>query len=273
MRKYYKDFIEYDESDEELEYYFRMNAEWNEESFNKLYSILMSFFENCKNEKEIPEQIDYFFTNTISRIIGIMSKPEFCNSNIIKLYNSKSNNNEHLVNFIKNKISILNRLKEIYNNKLFLIYCFFYGYDHPLSQWYTSNFVINDINFTSAEQWMMYSKAKLFNDSEKMIEILNELNPSNQRKLGRQIKSFKEDIWLSKRREIIYKGNYAKFSQNEDLKSFLKNTNKMILAEASPVDLIWGIGYSINNLERFDQNNWRGLNLLGEILMDIREKI
>lgn len=47
----------------------------------------------------------------------------------------------------------------------------------------------------------------------------------------------------------------------------------MILAEASPVDLIWGIGFSINDLERFDDTKWEGLNLLGKILTEIRSKM
>ncbi|OWP85568.1 hypothetical protein BWK60_13430 [Flavobacterium covae] len=161
----------------------------------------------------------------------------------------------------------------MYENRLFLKYYFFYGYNNPLSQWYKSNFIIDNITFNSAEQWMMYSKAKLFNDTEKMLEIINEPNASNQRKLGRQIKGFKEDVWIEKREEIIYAGNLAKFAQNVELRLFLKNTEKMILAEASPVDLIWGIGFSINDLERFDNIKWKGINLLGKILMEIRDKI
>ncbi|WP_136668192.1 NADAR family protein [Flavobacterium sp. H122] len=267
VSNYLNDFIEYNESDEELEFFIRMNAEWNEDSFKKLYNILMLFFENCKDENEIPKEIDYLFNSSISRIIDIISSPPFTNNNFIGLSSLEYKD------FIQSRISVLNELKKIYENRLFLKYCFFYGYDNPLSQWYSSEFSINDMNFTSAEQWMMYSKAKLFNDNETMLAIIQEHKPNVLIKLGRRVKGFKEDIWLSKRREILYEGNYAKFSQDDNLKSFLKNTNKMILAEASSVDLIWGIGFSVNDLNRFDQNKWRGLNLLGEILMDIRAKI
>jgi ribA/ribD-fused uncharacterized protein len=264
---YLNEYLEYNDSDIELEFCLRINAEWNEESYNKLFNILMSFFEICKKENEIPKEFDYFFTNTINRIIGILSNPIFTQNNLIDL------NNEDYKNLILNKINELKKIRIIYEKRLFLKYYFFYGYNNPLSQWYNSTFVIDDLNFNSAEQWMMYSKAKLFNDYEKMNEIIKEPNQSRQRKLGRQVNGFKEDIWIKKREEIVRIGNLKKFTQNKELNFLLKETKKMILAETSPVDLIWGIGFSTNDLERFDNSKWRGLNLLGNILMEIREII
>lgn len=264
---YLNEYLEYNDSDIELEFYLRINAEWNEESYNKLFNILMSFFELCKKESEIPKDLDYFFTNTIDRIIGILSNPIFTQNNLIEL------NNTDYKKLILGKIDTLKKLKSIYEKRLFLKCYFFYGYNNPLSQWYNSTFIIDNLNFNSTEQWMMYSKAKLFNDHEKMNEIIKEPNQSRQRKLGRQVNGFKENIWIEKREEIVRIGNLEKFIQNKELFFFLKNTNKMILAEASPVDLIWGIGFSINDLERFDSSKWRGLNLLGNILMEVREKL
>jgi ribA/ribD-fused uncharacterized protein len=264
---YLNEYLEYNDSDFELEFCLRINAEWDEESFKKLFNILTLFFETCKKENEIPSEIDYFFSSSINRITGIISNPLFTENNFLGI------NSEDYKKIISQRIETLKELKSVYEKRLFLKYYFFYGYDNPLSQWYNSNFIIDNLTFNSAEQWMMYSKAKLFNDSEKMLEIINEPNASNQRKLGRQVKGFKEAIWIEKREEIIYTGNLAKFVQNEELKLFLKNTEEMILAEASPVDLIWGIGFSINDLERFDDTKWKGLNLLGKILTEIRSKM
>lgn len=150
---------------------------------------------------------------------------------------------------------------------------FFYGYDHPLSQWYYSDFEIDGINFNCCEQWMMYSKASLFSDFEKAKEILGEPKANLQRKHGRQVRYFRNEVWLEQRYNIVYQGNFEKFNQNPELKTFLLRTKNKYLAEASPTDLIWGIGLSENDPRRFNIENWRGENLLGDILMKIRNEL
>ena len=46
-----------------------------------------------------------------------------------------------------------------------------------------------------------------------------------------------------------------------------------ILVEASPWDKIWGIGLAKDNPKALDKRNWRGKNLLGYILTDVREEL
>ena len=57
----------------------------------------------------------------------------------------------------------------------------------------------------------------------------------------------------------------AKFSQNADLQQLLLNTGDAILAECAVKDLIWGIGLSMKDSNRFDMNKWHGENLLGKV--------
>ena len=140
-------------------------------------------------------------------------------------------------------------------------YIFFYGYNHPLSQWFKSEFFIEKNRFTSAEQWMMYSKAKLFKDVEIASRILETEDPSKIRSLGRQVRGFKDQVWSLERESIVYFGNKEKFTQDPSLKSYLIGTGDSILAEASPSDLIWGIGFSEKDPERLDQKKWKGQNL------------
>jgi len=149
---------------------------------------------------------------------------------------------------------------------------FFYGYDHPLSQWYPSDFSINGVIFNSCEQWMMYSKANLFKDFAKAREILSEPRANFQRRLGRQVRFFKDEIWRQERIEIVRMGNHAKFSQNAVLKEYLVGTSDKIIAESSPTDLIWGIGFSEDNPNSLQMDKWRGENLLGKILMELRSE-
>ena len=64
---------------------------------------------------------------------------------------------------------------------------------------------------------------------------------------------------------------YSKFSQNSSLRKNLIETENKILVEASPYDKIWGIGLDENNPKILEPNNWDGLNLLGKVLMRVRD--
>jgi ribA/ribD-fused uncharacterized protein len=43
--------------------------------------------------------------------------------------------------------------------------------------------------------------------------------------------------------------------------------------EASPYDRIWGIGLAAEHEDVSRPSRWRGLNLLGFALMDVREQL
>ena len=93
------------------------------------------------------------------------------------------------------------------------------------------------------------------------------------KKLGRQVRNFDQLLWEEKRYEIVKIGNYHKFSQDEHLATFLKQTGDRILVEASPYDNIWGIGLSADAQGIENPHNWKGLNLLGFALMEVRKML
>lgn len=80
-----------------------------------------------------------------------------------------------------------------------------------LSNWYRSSFVIENIVFSSVEQFMMYRKAICFQDKEIVAQILD--------------------------------------------------TGDAILAECAVKDLVWEIGFSMKDPERFERTKWKGKNL------------
>ena len=63
-----------------------------------------------------------------------------------------------------------------------------------------------------------------------------------------------------------------KFTQHPKLLDFLLNTDRLILVEASPKDRIWGIGMAENDPNAENPNLWKGLNLLGFALMEVRHR-
>jgi len=139
------------------------------------------------------------------------------------------------------------------------------------SQWFQSEFVVNEIIFKTSEHWMMAQKALLFNDFENFEKIISSESPKIAKEIGRQVNNFNEEIWNAMKYKIVVAGNVHKFIQNESLKDFLLNTNDKIIVEASPVDTVWGIGLTQDSKDIDNLYLWRGENLLGFALMEVRE--
>ena len=157
-------------------------------------------------------------------------------------------------------------------------YLFFWGHtgNNPkrfLSQWYPCRFVVDGVEYSSAEQYMMAQKAALFGDDETYKKILAVSDPKEVKALGRKVKGFDEKIWNSRCDDIVRTGNLAKFSQNPELKAFLLDkTGDMTLVEASPYDRKWGIGMR-ECAAACDPENWHGENRLGYALTEVREML
>jgi ribA/ribD-fused uncharacterized protein len=141
------------------------------------------------------------------------------------------------------------------------------------SQWHMVPMTIDGVEYNCAEQYMMHQKALLFGDKEIADEVMKVTHPKDHKALGRRVKGYDEAIWKRACLSIVYTGNMAKFSQNEDLKQELLDTGNKVLVEASPVDFIWGIELGENNPKAEDPAEWRGTNLLGFTLMLVRNEL
>lgn len=160
--------------------------------------------------------------------------------------------------------------------------CHFWGH-HPskngkitkscFSQWWKQGFRARSHTFLYAEQYMMASKARLFGDDEILKQILACDNPKQIKDLGRKVRGFDEEVWNKFKYAIVLLGNWHKFNQNIELKDFLLSTGDKILVEASPYDIIWGIGLAENCAEAQDPMLWHGQNLLGFALMEVRDEL
>jgi ribA/ribD-fused uncharacterized protein len=170
-------------------------------------------------------------------------------------------------------------LTDKFDNGETLRYIFFWGHSNKnnedigkfvFSQWYPSLFVVDDIEYKTAEHWMMAHKALLFDDTEVFRKILRCDKPGEVKELGRQIRGFDEIKWNKYKFKIVRAGNIHKFNQNKNLRDFLMGTDNKIIVEASPADVVWGIGLS-QDAEMIDNPyTWRGENLLGFALMEAR---
>ncbi len=141
----------------------------------------------------------------------------------------------------------------------------------------------NQIVFKNMEQYFMYQKAKMFDESA-IQSILSETNPREIQKLGQKIRNFDGKEWNEHKLKIMYRGLQLKFGQNRDILMKLLETGDKKLYEANKHDKYWGIGYDVEtgmNIENnsnsnsvLDKNNTPivfGENHLGKLLMELRK--
>ena len=139
---------------------------------------------------------------------------------------------------------------------------------------YMSNFakypiIIDGVRFSCNEQYIMWSKAKLFSQDNWAVYIMSLDKPSMMKSAGRAVKNFDEKKWSDAVERIADNCNLAKFTQHPELQKKLLATGDSLLAEAAMDDPIWGIG--VGKAKGKDPKNWRGKNILGNSLMRVRE--
>ncbi len=148
-----------------------------------------------------------------------------------------------------------------------------YFWGSVFSNWAEAHFEHDGEIFENSEQAFIWEKALCFKDYEIANKILLINDPKLVKALGRKVKNFDDNIWLKKRYQVMLDVCYAKFQQNPELKKILLSTGNKIIVEASLYDKIWGVGLHWKDDAILDKSNWKGENLLGKILMEVRNKI
>lgn len=152
-------------------------------------------------------------------------------------------------------------------------FIFFWGNQDIYSNFYNSYFKHQGILFKCSEQAIMYRKAKFFGADNIANQILKATTAKQCKELGRSRQiPFDETTWVAVR-EFIYKEVLLDKFSNPKLKSQLLSTGDKVLAEASPYDKIWGIGMADDHPDVENPEKWKGLNLLGKVLMEVRSEL
>jgi ribA/ribD-fused uncharacterized protein len=125
-----------------------------------------------------------------------------------------------------------------------------------LSNFFPRRVIIDDLVFQNNEAAFQSHKP----ENIKLREFFCWLKPSEAKKAGRKVELCRD--WENIKEEVMYKVVMAKFTQNIDLRNRLLLTGEMELIEENDWgDKTWGTV------------NGNGKNLLGKILMKVREEI
>ena len=116
----------------------------------------------------------------------------------------------------------------------------------PLSNFYKCKFTINDVSYTSVEQYYAYKSAVFFGDEDTANMIMNQKEAVEHKRSIKKIKGFDKTVWLKKEAlNTVKEAMIAKFTQNPELGQYLKNTDDKEIGEANPGDYFWGTGMSL----------------------------
>lgn len=148
----------------------------------------------------------------------------------------------------------------------------FFTQSSPFSNFHSAPFTRNNTRFFCTEQYIQASKAELFSDDEIHSRIMEASNPYDIKKLGNQVRNFDKHQWEQNAQKIALDCCMAKFTQNERLLDDLLKTGHKTLGEASK-DSIWGIAKTLDDPDVLDKSTWTGKNLLGDVLMTIRDEL
>lgn len=107
-----------------------------------------------------------------------------------------------------------------------------------------------------------YFQASKFAGTPYSERIRAARSPMIAARLGRSRKQPLRNDWAQAKDEVMRKAVLCKFSANKDIKEVLLSTGNATLVERTREDYYWGCG-----------EDGSGLNMLGRILMEVRERL
>lgn len=194
----------------------------------------------------------------------VLDLPEECKANEFAPFYGHKNNLGCMSNFFKTSFEVPTKL---------------FGIDE-LEKEYGDK-----LNFDNSEQCFMLLKGVVFYDRNPrknlnlMKMVLKTSEPNKVKQLGRQFDcsgngtKFDSATWDKFKTKCMYDACYWKFTQNSDIKDILLGTGKRHLVEATKNDNIWGNGFHIGDERLLSPSSWPGSNLLGEVLMVLRDEL
>lgn len=131
---------------------------------------------------------------------------------------------------------------------------------HLLSTVSAHSFVLDEETWATAEQ--CYQAQKFAHNPAYRERIVAAGSAQEAYKLGNRWWPRKRGDFKQVRRVLMTRACYCKAQQNPEVAAFLLGTGEQKLVETALYDHYWGIGRDL-----------RGLNMLGEVWMDVRRRL
>lgn len=195
--------------------------------------------------------------------------------------------------------SVLEKRKEFEASKQYITFA---KLGSTFSLYHPAKFEYKGITFSSAGQFVLYSKAKLFgdeltaqkvmnmNDNEMVKQFLSgmltaqaittnkaktmlwEKHVNAMKESAEQVISYNDPIWKSTLPSVVGVAIREKFTQNEDLKESLIACKRKLMVFATPTDKLLGVGLNKEEVLKTPEADWPGENLLGKTLSTFRDQ-
>jgi ribA/ribD-fused uncharacterized protein len=151
------------------------------------------------------------------------------------------------------------------------VLAYFGHLDFP-SHMHAAGFWYRDLFFEHVEKFIMFGKAKTFQDEATAQRIMQTENPYQCKQIGKEVLGFNQVEWNEWRGRFALIGNREKYRQNPQLAQLLIQTHPFILAEAT-WNKDWGAGFAKDDARIGNVQGWTGANLGGNTVMRVREEL
>ena len=131
--------------------------------------------------------------------------------------------------------------------------------------------MVDSKEYQTVEHFYQAKKAEKFGDTESLEKIMKAKSAKAVKALGKKVKDFKQDEWDSAKYEIMKQGVSAKFAQYPEIRKQLSDTGDRKIGFADARNVYWGIGSSESVEKSKHPEKWRGKNMLGHIIMELRD--
>ena len=149
----------------------------------------------------------------------------------------------------------------------------FFTKSFVFSNHFSSNFLVDGRVYHCTEQFYMFYKALISGDEEAAQKILDLTQAWEIKRVGSNLRGHNQAVWRKICILVMTIANWAKYTQNVELKRMLFATKGTLLVEATVRDNYWASGADIGSRALLDRANWKGRNVMGRILTAIREKL
>ena len=100
--------------------------------------------------------------------------------------------------------------------------------------WFPSSFIVDDVPYSCAEQYIIAEKTRFFQDHRAVGLIMS--SPSTRKHIGWLARNFDSGVGDREKQNTVSSGTYAKFTQNKAINKYLLSSDNKLLIESSLLD-------------------------------------